>query len=144
MKRTRPLALIALLTGITAVALGAPSIDPSLVGSWKGVRQPNGTCKFLSWKNRLDADGKFTITFFKDAEQTQPIQTEHGTWSATGGKNTVKTNGVEEPDVYTYQVVDPDTIHYVYATPYPDGACKEDYDFTERRIRDWAPPKSKQ
>lgn len=34
----------------------------------------------------------------------KPIQTEHGTWSASGGKSTVKTNGVEEPDVYTYQV----------------------------------------
>lgn len=144
MKWSHSLVVITLLTSLAGVATAAPSIDPALVGSWKGLRQPNGTCKFLSWKDRLDADGKFTVTFFKDAEQTQPIQTEHGTWSASDGKNTIKTYGVETPDVYSYRIVDPDTVHYVYETTNPDGACKEDYDFTERRIRDWSPPSAKQ
>jgi hypothetical protein len=46
----------------------------------------------------------------------------------------MKTDGEDTADVYCYKVIDHDTVHYVYATTQPDGACKEDYEFTERRI----------
>jgi hypothetical protein len=37
----------------------------------------------LSWNNNLQPDGRLTITFFRDAQQTQPIQTENG-WCGGG------------------------------------------------------------
>ncbi|WPN61696.1 hypothetical protein QMK47_19355 [Pseudomonas sp. P9_35] len=82
-------------------------------GSWKGLRAENGKYQFLSWKNDFKPDGRFTITFFRDAQQTQPIQTEHGIWSAANGKNELRTDGVRMPDVYTYKLIDVDTVHYV-------------------------------
>jgi len=51
---------------------------------WKGLRAESGKCQFLSWNNNLKPGGRFTITFFRDAQQTQPIQTENGTWCGGG------------------------------------------------------------
>jgi hypothetical protein len=45
------------------------------------------------------------------------------------------TDGVRLPDVYTYELIDADTVHYVNVASDPSGDCQEDYDFTERRIR---------
>jgi hypothetical protein len=134
-KRNFSLALIVLAATLGGCAANKPANDPSLIGSWKGLRAENGKCQFLSWNNNLKSDGSFTITFFRDAQQTLPIQTEHGTWSAANGKNELRTDGVRLPDVYTYKLIDADTVHYVNVASDPSGDCQEDYDFTERRIR---------
>lgn len=138
MKRNFSLTLIVLAATLAGCAgshsTGKAPNDPALVGSWKGLRAENGKCQFLSWTNNLKPDGSFTITFFRDAQQTKPIQTEHGTWSAANGRNELRTNGVREPDVYTYQLIDANTVHYVSVESDPSGDCQQDYDFTERRI----------
>ncbi len=71
------------------------------------------------------------MTFFRNAQQTQVIQTEQGAWSAADGRNELRTDGVRTPDVYTYKWVDPDTVNYVRV-----AASPADYAFfTERRVR---------
>ncbi len=99
MKRT--LALILLTATLGACSSHKPANDPALVGTWKGLRTQTGTCQFLSWTNQLKPDGRFTITFFRDAQQTQVIQTEQGSWLAADGKSELRTDGVRTPDVYT-------------------------------------------
>ena len=135
MKRTFSLALIVLAATLGGCATSKPANDPALVGTWKGLREEGGKCQFLSWRNNLKPDGTFTITFFRDAAQTRPIQSEHGTWTAANGKNEMKTAGVPAPDVYTYKLIDADTVHYVNVASDPSGDCQEEYAFTERRIR---------
>ena len=39
------------------------------------------------------------------------------------------------PDVYTYELIDADAVHYVSVASGPSGDCQEDYEFTERRVR---------
>lgn len=63
------------------------------------------------------------------------IQTEQGSWSAVIGKNELRTNRVRSPDVYTYKLLDADTIHYVSVASDPTSDCQDDYVFTERRVR---------
>ncbi|MFJ2711183.1 hypothetical protein ACIOZM_09845 [Pseudomonas sp. NPDC087346] len=135
MKRNFSLALIVLAVTLGGCASNKPAVDPSLVGSWKGLRAETGKCQFLSWKNNFKPDGTFTITFFRDAEQTRTIQAEHGTWSVANGKNELRSDGVRFPDIYTYKVIDADTVHYTNVAADPSGDCHEEYDFTERRIR---------
>lgn len=135
MKRNLCLALIVLAATLGGCAANKPGNDPSLIGSWKGVRAETGKCQFLSWKNNFKPDGTFNITFFRDAQQTQPIQTEHGIWKAANGKNELRTAGVPLPDIYTYKLIDADTVHYVNVAKDPSGDCQEDYEFTEHRIR---------
>lgn len=135
MKRNFSLSLIVLAATLGGCAANKPANDPSLIGSWKGLRAENGKCQFLSWNNDFKPDGSFTVTFFRDAQQTQPIQTEHGRWSAANGKNELRTDGMRLPDVYTYKLIDADTVHYVNVASDPSGDCQEDYEFTERRIR---------
>ncbi|MFJ2711191.1 hypothetical protein ACIOZM_09900 [Pseudomonas sp. NPDC087346] len=135
MKRNFSLALIVLAVTLGGCASNKPAVDPSLVGSWKGLRAETGKCQFLSWKNNFKPDGTFTITFFRDAEQTRTIQAEHGTWSAANGKNELRTDGVRLPDIYTYKLIDANTVHYTNVAADPSGDCPEEYDFTERRIR---------
>lgn len=135
MKRNLSLALIVLAATLSGCVTGKPVNDPSLVGSWKGQRDENGKCRFMSWKNQFNADGTFAITFFRDAKQTQQLQTEHGTWAAANGKNVLKTNGVAVPDVYTYTFKDADTVHYVNVEKGPSADCQEDYEFDEHRVR---------
>ena len=134
MKRNLSLALITFAT-LSGCAARSPVNDPALVGNWTGLRAENGKCQFLSWTNQLKPDGRFIITFYRDAKQTLPIQTEHGTWSAAHGKNAMKTDGVRIPDVYSYTLIDANTVHYVSVESDPSGDCQEDYDFTERRVR---------
>lgn len=134
MKRNFSLALIVLAVILSGCASRKPANDPSLIGSWKGLREANSKCQFLSWNNNLKADGTFVITFFRDAQQTVPIQTEHGTWSAANGKNELRTDGVRLPDVYAYTLIDANTVHYVSVSLDPSGDCQGDYNFTERRI----------
>ncbi|AHC32908.1 MULTISPECIES: hypothetical protein [Pseudomonas] len=133
MKRT--LSLILLTIALGACSTQKPANDPALVGTWKGLRTQTDKCQFLSWTTHLKPDGRFTITFFRDVQQTQAIQTEQGTWSAVNGKNELRTDGVRMPDVYTYQLVDADTVRYVSVAAGPSGDCQEDYAFTERRLR---------
>lgn len=133
MKRT--LSLILLTIALGACSTQKPANDPALVGTWKGLRAQTDKCQFLSWTNHFKPDGRFTITFFRDAQQTQAIQTEQGTWSVVNGKNELRTDGVRMPDVYTYQLVDADTVRYVSVVAGPSGDCQEDYAFTERRLR---------
>ncbi len=135
MKRIISLTAIVLAATLGGCATHKPANDPALVGSWKGLREEGGKCQFLSWKNELKADGTFTITFFRDAKQTRLIQSEHGTWSAANGKNVLRTDGVPLPDIYTYKLIDADTVHYVNTQADPSGDCQEDYEFTERRNR---------
>lgn len=135
MKRTLCLSLLLLTAALSACSSNKPANDPALVGTWKGLRTQTDKCQFLSWTNNLKPDGRFTITFFRDAQQTQVIQTEQGSWSAANGKNELRTDGVRTPDLYTYKLVDPDTVHYVSVSASPSGDCQEDYAFTEHRIR---------
>ncbi len=135
MKRTLSLSLILLTAALSACSTSKPANDPALVGTWKGLRTQTPQCQFLSWTNNLKADGRFTITFFRDAQQTQVIQTEQGSWSAGNGKNELRTDGVPTPDVYTYKLVDPDTVHYVSVAADPSSDCQADYEFTEHRVR---------
>lgn len=135
MKRTLCLSLLLLTAALSGCSSNKPANDTALVGTWKGLRTQTDKCQFLSWTNNLKPDGRFTITFFRDAQQTQVIQTEQGTWSAANGKNELRTDGVRTPDVYTYKMVDPDTVHYVSVSAGPTGDCQEDYAFTEHRIR---------
>lgn len=135
MKRILSLSLILLSAVLGACATSKPVNDPALVGTWKGLRTQSGQCQFLSWTNNFRPDGRFTITFFRDAQQTQVIQTEQGSWSAVNGKNELRTDGVRTPDVYTYKWVDPDTVHYVSVVADPGSDCQDDYEFTEHRIR---------
>ena len=135
MKRNLSLALIVLAATLSGCATDKPVNDPSLVGSWKGQRDENGKCRFMSWKNNFNADGTFTITFFRDARQTMMLYTEHGTWTAANGKNVLRTAGVPEPDVYTYTHTDADTVHYVNVEKGPTADCQEDYEFDEHRVR---------
>ena len=135
MKRTLCLSLLLLTAALSGCSSNKPANDTALVGTWKGLRTQTDKCQFLSWTNNLRPDGRFTITFFRDAQQTQVIQTEQGSWSAANGKNELRTDGVRSPDVYTYKLVDPDTVHYVSVSAGPTGDCQEDYAFTEHRIR---------
>ncbi|MHA6572768.1 hypothetical protein [Pseudomonas yamanorum] len=135
MKRNISLAITLLAATLGGCAANKPANDPALVGQWKGLRAESGKCQFLSWKNNFKPDGRFTITFFRDAQQTQPIQTESGTWSAVNGKNELRTDGVRTPDIYTYKMLDTDTVQYVSVAADSTGDCQEDYEFTERRIR---------
>jgi len=135
MKRIISLAAIVLAATLGGCAANKPANDPALIGSWKGLREESGKCQFLSWKNEFKPDGRFTITFFRDAQQTRPIQSEQGTWSAANGKNELRTDGVRLPDIYTYKLIDADTVHYVNTASDPSGDCQADYEFTERRIR---------
>lgn len=135
MKRTLCLSLLLLTAALSGCSSNKPANDSALVGTWKGLRTQTDKCQFLSWTNNLRPDGRFTITFFRDAQRTQVIQTEQGSWSAANGKNELRTDGVRTPDVYTYKLVDPDTVHYVSVSAGPSGDCQEDYAFTEHRIR---------
>jgi hypothetical protein len=135
MKLNISLGMIVLTVALGGCAANKPASDPALVGTWKGLREANGKCQFLSWNTDFKPDGKFTITFFRDAKQSQRIQAEHGTWIAANGKNALKTDGVPSPDVYNYTFIDADTVHYTSVTSDPSGDCQEDYAFTEHRIR---------
>lgn len=127
--------LIILTTALSACTSNSPSTDPSLVGSWQGMREEHGKCQFLSWNTNFEPNGRFSITFFRDAQRTQPIQTERGSWSAANGKNEMKTDGVRTPEIYEYKILDGNTIHYVNTVTDPTADCQEDYAFTEHRIR---------
>lgn len=135
MKRSITVGIIALAAVLGGCAANKPANDPALVGSWKGLREANGKCQFLSWNTSFQQDGKFTVTFYRDAQQSQRIQVEHGTWTAANGKNAMKTVGVSSPDVYSYKFLDADTVHYTSVESDPSGDCQEDYSFTEHRIR---------
>lgn len=127
--------LIILTTALSACTSNSPSTAPSLVGSWQGMREEHGKCQFLSWNTNFEPNGRFSITFFRDAQRTQPIQTERGSWSAANGKNEMKTDGVRTPEIYEYKILDGNTIHYVNTVTDPTADCQEDYAFTEHRIR---------
>lgn len=134
-KRSISISIIVLAAVLGGCAASRLPNDLALVGSWKGLREANGKCQFLSWNTNFQQDGKFTVTFYRDAQQTQRIQVEHGTWSAANGKNAMKTVGVSSPDVYSYKFLDADTVHYTSVESDPSGDCQEDYAFTERRTR---------
>ncbi|ONH54324.1 hypothetical protein SAMN04490182_5795 [Pseudomonas cedrina] len=135
MKRTLSLSLIFLTAALSACSTSKTTHDPALVGTWKGLRAETGKCQFLSWTNHLKPDGRFVITFYRNAQQTQVIQTEQGSWLAADGRNELRTDGVRMPDVYTYKLLDADTVHYVSVASDPTSDCQGDYEFTERRIR---------
>ncbi|NWB98382.1 hypothetical protein HX882_21015 [Pseudomonas gingeri] len=114
MKRNFSLAFIILAATLGGCAANKSANDLSLIGSWKGLRVENGKCQFLSWNNNFKPDGS---------------------WSAANGRNELRTNGVRLPDVYTYELIDADAVHYVSVASGPSGDCQEDYEFTERRVR---------
>jgi hypothetical protein len=135
MQRIALITLITLSSVLSACSLQRPPSDQTLIGSWQGAREEEGKCQFLSWNTKFQPDGRFSITFFKDAQRTLPIQTEHGTWSAGNGRSELKTDGVRTPEVYEYKVIDAQTIHYINTVKNSSADCQEDYEFTEHRIR---------
>lgn len=58
--------LIILTTALSACTSNSPSTDPSLVGSWQGMREEHGKCQFLSWNTNFETNGRFSITFFPE------------------------------------------------------------------------------
>ncbi|MDH1263397.1 lipocalin family protein [Pseudomonas sp. GD03944] len=122
----------ALLTACASPATNA--LDPRVVGEWQGIREQSTACQFLAWNSTFRPDGSFEITFFADKERTRKIQTEHGTWSASNGQNTLKTNGVPTADVYDYTVLNENSIRYVSTKQDPSADCKAYYEFVEQRV----------
>ncbi|MCY1301825.1 hypothetical protein D9M71_314940 [compost metagenome] len=123
------------LVTISACASFSEQADPRLVGSWRGERETSSACRYLSWDSQFDADGKFTITFFSDAEHKARIQTEKGTWRTYDGINELKTNGVPTPELYRYTLLDANTVKYVNIVSDPSADCQSDYEFVEKRIK---------
>ncbi len=134
MNRTSSVTLLAGLLALSACA-SRPALDERIVGSWNGLREQNGSCQFLAWRSDFQPDGRFSITFFRDAERTRPIQTERGQWHGANGRSVLKTDGVATAEVYEYSVIDGNTIHYVNTVKDPTADCQEDYAFTEHRVR---------
>lgn len=64
----------------------------------------------LILENKFTSDSRFEITFYSDKEKTKNTPTEHGSWKAMNGKNELKTNGIFKPYVYTYTVLDENTV----------------------------------
>lgn len=131
--------MLAIFLALTFFALfladAAEPLDQRIVGTWQGMRESNGKCRFLAWKSIFMADGNFVISFFSDKGRTKLVQDERGTWKAQNGKSELKTNGVSNAEVYLYTVMDDDTIKYVNTVKDPSADCQEDYEFIEQRVR---------
>ncbi|WP_349751433.1 hypothetical protein [Stutzerimonas nosocomialis] len=123
MKGISSVTLLATLLTLSACA-SRPALDERIVGSWNGLREQSGSCQFLAWRSDFQADGRFAITFFRDAERTRPIQTERGQWHGSNGRSVLKTDGVPTAEVYDYSVIDENTIHYVNTVKDPTAARK--------------------
>jgi hypothetical protein len=134
-KRLAQVLFVACGLSVGSSVFAAEPIDSRIVGSWQGMRDESGKCEFLAWKSQFSADGKFRITFFEDKGRTKELQTETGTWKSVDGKNILKTDGVPTLEVYTYTVIDENTIKYVNTVKDPTADCQEDYEFTEQRVK---------
>ncbi|MGE4399431.1 MAG: hypothetical protein AB7D29_07910 [Campylobacterales bacterium] len=124
--------LFCIASNIFAAGLG---LDRTIVGQWQGLREQNTKCQFLAWNSKFTDDGRFEITFFADKERKIVLHTEKGTWQTKDGQQELTTEGVPTPDVYTYTIIDNNTIRYVNIKSDPSADCQEDYNFTEYRVR---------
>jgi hypothetical protein len=111
------------------------NLDKTIVGQWQGLREQSAKCQFLAWNSKFTEDGRFEITFFADKERKIALHTEKGTWKTKDGQQELATEGVPAPEIYTYKIVDSNTIKYVNIKSDPSGDCQEDYNFTEYRVR---------
>jgi hypothetical protein len=122
--------------GFSAVAAEQGAlVDQRLVGLWKGMREVGNGCQFLAWQSKFTSDARFEITFFADREMKNVIQTERGAWAASDGKNMLKTEGVDKPEVYAYTVLNADSIKYVNTVRDTSADCQADYEFIEYRVK---------
>ncbi|WP_028693097.1 hypothetical protein [Pseudomonas cremoricolorata] len=135
MNRLSYLASTFLLVSLHCTAASAADIDPALVGQWTGTRDAEGPCQPLSWDVSFDAAGQFKIAFYQDPQKTKFIQSESGTWTAKAGNWVMHTAGVDKPDVYTYRLLDADTLEVVNTQASPASDCQSDYRFVERRVK---------
>lgn len=127
------LLMFAILT--SSKVISAPIVDHALVGKWNGERGPETTCEYLAWTSTFTEDGKFSITFYNDHERKEEIATEGGVWQSGNGSSKLITKGVPTPEIYLYTIIDADTIKYVNTVRDPLADCKDDYEFTEHRVK---------
>ncbi len=80
-------------------------------------------------------DGKFEIAFYKNPEKTQLFDEERGRWETKDDKISIITEGTPTPDVYTYTVIDNDTVHFSAIKRDPSADCMADYEFTDHRVK---------
>lgn len=135
MKKRTSLISVAILSLISTLSTAAETLDQRIVGSWQGMREQTGKCRFLAWSSKFSADGRFEISFFADKERLKSVQTERGSWKASSGESELKTDGVQTPEVYLYTVINDDTIKYVNTVKDPTADCQADYEFTEYRVK---------
>lgn len=134
MKLHRQIAAL-LAAALLPLAASAGELDERLIGEWEGMRERDGACQFLAWRSQFHADGRFEITFFRDAERAQKIQTERGIWRAADGRSELRTLGVPTPEVYEYRFLDEDRVHLTNTKKDATADCQADYEFTETRVR---------
>ena len=133
-KKLRYITLITALF-LSCSAMSAEILEQGLVGKWQGMRDTASKCQFLAWNTSFMPNGKFEITFFSNKERTEKINTEHGSWKASNGKNELTTDGVPTPEIYLYTLIDNDTVKYVNTVKDPSADCQDDYEFTEHRVK---------
>jgi len=111
-------------------------LDQRIVGTWRGMRGSDTSCRFIAWQSSFYPDARYKIVFYSDAEMTRQINVQTGFWMAMNGKSRLMPKGVKVPDEYDYRLIDADTIEYVNVARGPTAECQEDYRFVERRMHD--------
>lgn len=111
------------------------AMDERLIGIWQGERDAGGKCAFMAWKMVRDADGQFSIVFFSDKSRSTTWAKEQGRWWTDNGRLVLKTAGVKQPDVYTYQFLSSNSVRFVNVKRDPSADCQADYEFTDHKVQ---------
>ncbi len=119
------------LAGLT----GCAAQDPALVGRWQGERNPTAECPYLAWTSLMTADGRFGTLFFRDPARTLKIHKRGGYWITRKNHVLFDAVGAKKYNVYSYKVIDVDTVQYTTITPNEVPGCRLQV-YTEHRVRD--------
>jgi len=129
------MALLLIIGLTTPYFIQAKEIDKRLVGVWEGQRDKDGKCAFMAWEFKRFENGRFEVYFFKDKNKIKNfLDIETGTWATEGNKYKLSTDGVPNPDIYIYDVIDNNTIEFTNIQRDPSSDCSEDYKFVDHRI----------
>lgn len=110
--------------------------DAALMGTWEGERDSSTQCQFLAWTTEYRPDGIFLTNFYRESEKSRKIYSSYGYWAAAKGRLILTVHGQGGYDMYSYTVIDANTIRFTSVSTYANADCKEHYVFIDHRVHE--------
>ncbi len=122
---------------IVCLFLGCKSINPLLVGTWKGEDgYVNNTIANKKWVFTRFANGTYTVNFKYDFNGKFTELTENGTWKTKNNIYYEKTKEMKKYDSFVFEIKNDSTIKYtaIKLDKTTDVASKNVYSFIDHKI----------